>query len=140
MRIIFKENNLIDRVRLNSVRLLYMTIVYFPYLSLYRLAYIRSHLVRVILSYSIYNDSSLFFMVSELGSLIFFSLLSWSRHYNHHIAYFSGEHHRLLFISYLRKPKTEVTGHSEVDLTETITPVCSRSPEKLQCAVMCCLH
>ena len=72
MRIIFKENNLIDRVRLNSVRLLYMTIVYFPYLSLYSLAYIRSHLVRVILSYSIYNDSSLFFMVSELGSLIFF--------------------------------------------------------------------
>ena len=49
----------------------------------------------------------------------------------HCIAYFSDEYHCLLLISYFRQPKTEVTDHSEVDLVETITPVCSRSSKKL---------
>ena len=42
-----------------QVRLLYMEIVYFSYLDLYSLAYIRPHLVRVILNSLIYKDSSL---------------------------------------------------------------------------------
>ena len=79
------------------------------------------------------------------GSLNFFLLLSRSRHYSHHIDYFSGEHHRLLFISYLCKPKTEVTSRSKVDLVEPITLVCNRLPEKLPHALTrqmksaCCL-
>ena len=34
-----------------QVRLLYMAILYFPFLGLYSLAYIRPHLVQVILSF-----------------------------------------------------------------------------------------
>ena len=110
-----------------QVRLLCMATIYFSYLRLYSLAYIRPHLVRVILSYSICKDSSLSSWYQSRFSE-FFPLLSWSRHYSHCIAYFSDEHHCLLFISYLRKPKNEVTSHSKLDLVETITPMCSRSP------------
>ena len=82
----------------------------------------------------------------------FFLLFSRSRHYSHRITSFSDEHHRLplynLFfffffrrksqlirISSLRKPKTKVIGHLEVELVETITPVFSRSPKNPSHAV-----
>ena len=102
-----------------------MAIVYFPFLGLCSLAYIKPHLVHVIFSF-LYTNTQVFLHNIRAGSLNIFLLLSRSSHYSHRIAYFSCEHHCLLFISYLRKPKTEVTGPSEVDLVETITPVCSR--------------
>ena len=91
------------------------------------------------------SKTQVFLYGIRAGSLIFFfPLLSWSRHYSHRIASFSSKHHclppynffffgrkpQLIFVSSLHKPKTEVTGHSEVELVETITPMCSRSSEK----------
>ena len=97
----------------------------FVYLSLYKVSSCTCNI-----QFSIYK-TQVFFHGIRAGSLNFFSLLSRSRHYSQRVAYFSGEHHRLLFFSYLHKPKTEVAGHSEVDLVETIIPVCSKSSEKL---------
>ena len=54
-----------------DVRLLYMVIVYFPFLDLYSLAYISLHLVHVIHSFDIYKDSSL----SSLLNLLLLNLL-----------------------------------------------------------------
>ena len=129
---------LYDKLILWQVLLLYMVIVYFPFLGLHSLAYIRPHLVHVIDSFIIYKDSSLSSWYQSRFSE-FYPMLSQSRHYSHRIAYFSDEHHRLLLISYLHKLKTEVTGYSEVDLVETIIPVCSRSSEKLSRAITHCL-
>ena len=102
--------------------------------SIFRFVYLRLYKVSSCtcnIQFSIYKDLSLSSWYQSRFSDFFFLLLSRSRHYSQRVAYFSDEHHRLLFFSYLRKPKTEVTGHSEVDLVETIIPVCSRSPEKL---------
>ena len=82
----------------------------FLFSSLYSLAYIRPHLVHVIYNFIIYKDSSLSSLYQCRFSE-FFPLLSGSRHYSHRIVYFSDECHRLLLISCLRQPKTEVTGH-----------------------------
>ena len=40
--------------------------------------------------------------------------------------FFFQRKQQLTLVSFLCKPKTEVTGHSEVELVEMITPVCSR--------------
>ena len=87
------------------------------------------------------KDSSLSSWYKSRFSNIFFPLLSQSRHYSHYIASFFDEHHRLppynfffffrrkpqlILVSSIHKPKTEVTGHSEVELVETIIPVCPR--------------
>ena len=108
---------------------MYVPILYFPFEDLYNLAYISLRLVHVIY-FLIYTRTQVFFHGIRAGFLIFLfislSLLSRSRHYSHRITHFFGEYHCLLFISYLRKPKTEVIGHSEVDLVETIKSVCNR--------------
>ena len=100
--------------------------MYYPFLDLYSL-YKPSSLIYIIYIFQ-YTNTQFFLHGIGVGSLIFYSLplLSQSRHYSHRIAHFSDEHHCLPFISYLCKPKIVVTGHSEVDLVETITPVCSR--------------
>ena len=111
-----------------NVRLLYMTIVYFPFLDLYSLAY-KPLSCTCKYTFDIYKDSSLSsWYQSGFSDFFFYSLLllSRSRHYRHCIAHFSREHHCLLIISYLRKSKTEVTGHSNVNLVKINMPVCSR--------------
>ena len=106
-----------------------MVIVYFFFLGLYRLTYKASSCIRNI-RFIIYKDSNISLWYQS-KFFEFFSLLLRSKHYSYRITYFFDEHHRLLLISYLCQPKTEVTGHSEVDLVETITTVCSRSSKKL---------
>ena len=71
------------------------------------------------------------FQICVYEHAILRTYISFFYHYSHRITYFFDEHHRLLLITYLCQPKTEVTSHSEVDLVETITSVCSRSPKKL---------
>ena len=63
---------IIDILFIIIVRLLYMTIIHFPFLDLYGLAYISIHLVHVIHNFDIYKDSSLFSWYQSKLSDFFF--------------------------------------------------------------------